>query len=161
MSLFILDAGPTPEKPPEQRRKVEPWWNPGRVGDLKSHWESGLSASQIGDLMGVTRNTIIGKAHRLGLSPRKPRVWLEAGEPRKQRKSRMKKVVYPEGMPEALYAPEPVLEPRPVSIGSLQERHCRFIVSPDGEEVQYCGAQKAWGSYCGYHARMCYHFPTR
>lgn len=46
-------------------------WTDERVERLKALWESGLSASQIAaELGGITRNSVIGKVHRLGLSKR-------------------------------------------------------------------------------------------
>ena len=46
-------------------------WTPERVETLKKMWADGQSASQIaGELGGVTRNAVIGKIHRLGLSNR-------------------------------------------------------------------------------------------
>ena len=46
-------------------------WTDERVETLKRMWAEGLSASQIAkDLGGVTRNAVIGKVHRLGLSNR-------------------------------------------------------------------------------------------
>src|ERR1700749_3350562 len=46
-------------------------WTEDRVAALKKLWLEGLSASQIAkQLGGVTRNAVIGKVHRLGLSGR-------------------------------------------------------------------------------------------
>jgi len=46
-------------------------WNDERVEILKKMWGEGQSASQIAkELGGVTRNAVIGKVHRLGLSNR-------------------------------------------------------------------------------------------
>jgi len=46
-------------------------WSEDRVEQLKKLWEAGLSASQIAAELGnVTRNAVIGKVHRLGLSGR-------------------------------------------------------------------------------------------
>src|SRR5437016_4477929 len=46
-------------------------WNDERVETLKRLWAEGLSASQIAtELGGITRNAVIGKVHRLGLSGR-------------------------------------------------------------------------------------------
>src|ERR1044072_4071186 len=46
-------------------------WTEERVELLKKLWQDGLSASQIAaELGGVTRNAVIGKVHRLGLSGR-------------------------------------------------------------------------------------------
>lgn len=46
-------------------------WTDERIDQLKGMWERGLTASQIADeLGGVSRNAVIGKAHRLGLQSR-------------------------------------------------------------------------------------------
>ena len=46
-------------------------WTYERVEKLKQLWEEGLTASRIATELGeVTRNAVIGKAHRLGLSGR-------------------------------------------------------------------------------------------
>ncbi len=48
-------------------------WTDERVDTLKRMWTEGQSASQIAkELGGVTRNAVIGKVHRLGLSNRVP-----------------------------------------------------------------------------------------
>lgn len=48
-------------------------WTDERVETLKRMWAEGQSASQIAkELGGVTRNAVIGKVHRLGLSNRAP-----------------------------------------------------------------------------------------
>lgn len=46
-------------------------WTDERVGTLKGMWLGGYTARQIAErLGGVSRNAVIGKAHRLGLSTR-------------------------------------------------------------------------------------------
>lgn len=45
-------------------------WTEERLEKLRDLWAKGLSISQIGEEMGVTRNAIAGKAHRLGLPKR-------------------------------------------------------------------------------------------
>lgn len=54
-------------------------WTDERIDQLKTMWEKGLTASQIAEeLGGVSRNAVIGKAHRLGLKSRPSPV--KAGE---------------------------------------------------------------------------------
>jgi len=70
-------------------------WTDERVETLKKMWAEGQSASQIAkELGGVTRNAVIGKVHRLGLSNR-------VGGP-----------VAPETKPAAPARPEPAAAPR-------------------------------------------------
>lgn len=58
-------------------------WTDQRIDQLKTLWEKGLTASQIADeLGGVSRNAVIGKAHRLGLKSRPSPV--KANEPEKK-----------------------------------------------------------------------------
>src|SRR5689334_1657357 len=46
-------------------------WTDERIERLKTMWANGATASQIADeLGGVSRNAVIGKAHRLGLEQR-------------------------------------------------------------------------------------------
>ncbi|NJR78396.1 GcrA family cell cycle regulator [Sphingomonas corticis] len=46
-------------------------WTEERIGTLKTMWEAGQTASQIAEALGgVSRNAVIGKAHRLGLQSR-------------------------------------------------------------------------------------------
>jgi GcrA cell cycle regulator len=59
-------------------------WTDERIELLKKLWSDGLSASQIaGELGSVTRNAVIGKVHRLGLSGRAKTVSTQQARPRK------------------------------------------------------------------------------
>ncbi len=91
-------------------------WTDERVERLKTLWSDGLSASQIAAELGaVTRNAVIGKVHRLGLSGRsKPQVQparpTVAAPPRVKTASRPVAQTQPAGRPAA-----PV---RPITIGA-------------------------------------------
>ena len=70
-------------------------WTEDRVGALKKLWLEGQSASQIAKQLGggVTRNAVIGKVHRLGLSgraaPSQPaRATFRPSRPRRRRNAR-------------------------------------------------------------------------
>jgi GcrA cell cycle regulator len=61
-------------------------WTEERIERLKKMWHDGATASQIADeLGGVSRNAVIGKAHRLGLEQRPSPV--KPGEEKEQRKA--------------------------------------------------------------------------
>jgi len=86
-------------------------WTDERIDRLKDLWTRGMTASQIADeLGGVSRNAVIGKAHRLGLqarpSPVKPNEHEdEEAQPAGASQAR------PDAAPEGAAAPEPEPEP--------------------------------------------------
>jgi GcrA cell cycle regulator len=77
-------------------------WTDERIERLKELWSQGVTASHIADeLGGVSRNAVIGKAHRLGLQSRPSPV--KPNEPHEG----------PAAAPEAAPAPAPEVEPAP------------------------------------------------
>lgn len=77
-------------------------WTDERIGTLRKMWEGGATASEIAtELGGVSRNAVIGKAHRLGLKARPSPV--KANE-KKKAAAAPKKPAAP--------APKPAPEPR-------------------------------------------------
>jgi GcrA cell cycle regulator len=49
---------------------VEPTWTAERIESLKQLWEQGVTTAEIGRRIGVTKNAVVGKVHRIGLVPR-------------------------------------------------------------------------------------------
>lgn len=90
-------------------------WTDERVETLKRMWIEGQSASQIAkELGGVTRNAVIGKVHRLGLSNRGPGTGGE-GEAAEAPVAPVESLVEPEPTepPEAAQPAEPALPEAP------------------------------------------------
>ncbi|MFT4057898.1 MAG: GcrA family cell cycle regulator, partial [Novosphingobium sp.] len=82
-------------------------WTDERIEKLTKMWEGGSTASQIADeLGGVSRNAVIGKAHRLGLKARPSPV--KANEKPVRPAPAPKKP-----KPEVTAAPEPAPAPAP------------------------------------------------
>src|SRR5258708_57399 len=98
-------------------------WSDERVEELKKLWESGLSASQIAAELGnVTRNAVIGKVHRLGLSGRAKSPASAAPRQRKARPAQhMMRVARPvsRGNTALAHAFEVELEPDPVAYDNV------------------------------------------
>jgi GcrA cell cycle regulator len=85
-------------------------WTEERIERLKKMWHDGATASQIADeLGGVSRNAVIGKAHRLGLEQRPSPV--KAGEEKEKKPAAAPKAAAkaeaPRPAPAAAAAPEP------------------------------------------------------
>jgi len=88
-------------------------WTDERIGTLKKMWEGGSTASQIAEeLGGVSRNAVIGKAHRLGLKSRPSPV--KANEKKKAAKKAAAKTGSPPKKPtESAAKPAAKSPPKP------------------------------------------------
>lgn len=111
-------------------------WTADRVEQLTRLWAEGFSARQIAEkLGGVTRNAVIGKAHRLNLQR-----GTEPAEP------------VPEPPPPPVY--EPILEPMP----EVKTWMCRWPIDEPGRFALYiCGKTAQPGRpYCAEHLTQAY-----
>ena len=144
-------------------------WTDERVELLKKLWADGLSASQIAaELGGITRNAVIGKVHRLGLSGRAKSPSSAAPRPRKARAPGMLRVSRPamRGNTALAFEYEPEPEPELIEIPveqrktllQLNERTCRWpIGDPGSNDFFFCGGEAASElPYCSYHSRVAY-----
>ncbi|MFL6796730.1 MAG: GcrA family cell cycle regulator [Xanthobacteraceae bacterium] len=151
-------------------------WTDERVETLKKLWAEGLSASQIaGELSGTTRNAVIGKVHRLGLSGRAKSPSSTAPRPRKQRNQVLRLTRPAVRGNTALahaYEVEVDLEPELVdnvipmgqrrSLLELNEDTCRWpIGDPGSADFFFCGGQTLTSlPYCSHHSRVAYQPPN-
>jgi GcrA cell cycle regulator len=145
-------------------------WTDERVELLKKLWSDGLSASQIAaELGGITRNAVIGKVHRLGLSGRAKSPSSAAPRPRKARSSgHMIRVQRPSMRGNTALAYEYEVEPEPEMVEipaeqrktllQLTEKTCHWPVGdPGSPEFFFCGGDTANDlPYCSYHSRVAY-----
>jgi GcrA cell cycle regulator len=160
-------------------------WTDQRVELLKKLWAEGLSASQIAAEIGnVTRNAVIGKVHRLGLSgraktpPKANAVSPAQARPRKPgRTPSAPAPIAPETPTNVVVAPivqrQPMIEARAdptahdelaipmserVTIMDLRESMCRWPMGdPTRADFRFCGARCTPGiPYCTHHARIAY-----
>jgi len=159
-------------------------WTDERVALLRKLWEDGLSASRIAAELagGVTRNAVIGKVHRLGLSgrvkaqaassPARARPKLSNQPARSPMQPRAAGMSMRGNTALALqHRPAPMPMPRAgsgdnvvpmaenVTIMELRESMCRWPVGdPASAEFRYCGGKAPIGEgpYCSYHSRMAY-----
>ena len=151
-------------------------WTDERVELLKKLWSDGLSASQIAaELGGISRNSVIGKVHRLGLSGRAKSPSASLPRQRKPRaQGQMMRIARPSIRGNTALAPlhlyETDLEPEPehieniipigqrCSILELNESKCHWpIGDPSASDFFFCGGKTIEGlPYCGYHSRVAY-----
>jgi GcrA cell cycle regulator len=104
-------------------------WTEERIERLKKMWHDGATASQIADeLGGVSRNAVIGKAHRLGLEQRPSPV--KPGEEKEVKKA----------APSAAAAPKPAVKPdapRTAGPAAVTAPAAPHAPAPHRSEMQY------------------------
>lgn len=136
-------------------------WTTERLDVLRQMWDAGLSCSLIAERIGVTKNAVIGKAHRLGLAAHADR-----GNPsgtnqhaRAHRKptERRKRSQAPRVPAKVVStAHNPFIGPG-VTIQHLDRYHCRHIAGDPTWDAVYCGAPVKPGVvYCDHHHAQCW-----
>ena len=153
-------------------------WTDERVETLKRMWAEGQSASQIAkELGGVTRNAVIGKVHRLGLSGRaapsqpartvaatfrttrpRPAAAAPAPAPTQPSAPRRLEAVQPKPVEPAAPVPAPIPDlPGTATVMTLGAHMCKWpIGDPSSREFSFCGRRSSEGVYCVEHARVAY-----
>lgn len=150
-------------------------WTDERVALLKKFWVEGKTAAEIAKLIGgVTRNAVIGKAHRLKLSGRVSPIQEneEAGNivrtPRKLPEGRTQRVVRVTNRDMISAVVTPAIDVdfcvgEGVQLVELKESMCRWpIGDPKEEGFKFCGGKTAEGmTYCDHHCRAAYQVNTK
>lgn len=137
-------------------------WTPERIEELTQLWNAGHSASTIGKQLGVSKNAVVGKAHRLKLPARPSPIRRKAKSPTPARKP-APSLTPPAATPAAAVA-VPVREqakPRPPLIRPSalpSPRKCQWpIGDPTKPDFHFCGASAVPGKpYCDDHCAVAY-----
>ena len=129
-------------------------WTHERIEQLKKLWEAGYTASNIAtELGGITRNAVIGKAHRLGLSGRmKSKSEVSSVSIVRKRKmpvNKNSKII------ELTTSVEPM---NPTSFADIKDGLCRWpLGEPEDLDFKFCGRKCAEGTiYCTEHHSLAY-----
>lgn len=133
-------------------------WNEERVDLLKKLWSEGLSCSVMAmRLGGVTRNAVIGKVHRLGLSGRVTTQRMKYRKRARAKKIRTDGRVFAPTFAREPLPPEPSRPKKLFTLDSLTDSQCRFPYGdPKTVEFGFCGCEKMPGSsFCpGHHGKV-------
>jgi GcrA cell cycle regulator len=146
-------------------------WTAERVEQLRSCIGTGLTCSQIAAEIGVSRNAVIGKIHRLGLSTGRPAGAQARSSPPRARHPRAttQRRLLRLAFAQAPYSGEqamleaPVDSAHPCSLNEIAEHKCRWpIGDPARADFAFCGNDAIAGfTYCAGHARLAYRVPAR
>ena len=136
-------------------------WTDEKVAKLRELWGKGKTASQIAEIIGgISRNAVIGKAHRLNLSAKikaRPAISSQNYEnsleeknfkTRRGRKNKFKSLII-----EKDFEPE-----NPKQLEELDESSCKWPIGhPDEKNFYFCGRSSLKDfSYCKLHLLYAY-----
>lgn len=145
-------------------------WTPELIKELKKLWKKGLTTGEIGRVIGMSKNAVVGKAHRLGLESRPSPIKREEMVKKEKAARALKKVAKPVAKPT-----RPVVQSEPevavksakkvkpgknkgVKLVDLKPTSCRW---PEGDpkesDFHFCGKEAVPGkSYCEEHCAVAY-----
>lgn len=145
-------------------------WTNERVTELMRLWEAGRSASEIGRLLGVSKNSVVGKAHRMKLKARPSPI--KRGSAPQVRRVAVAHIPKPAAQapaapkPAAARVSAPAPAPRParrVVRANGKGPNCLWpIGDPGDQDFHFCGAPAVPGKpYCDEHCARAYIVRTR
>ena len=136
-------------------------WNEEKVEKLKELWGKGSTASQIAEIIGgISRNAVIGKAHRLNLSSKiktrnasSSQNFDNSSEENSSKQRRDRKSKFQSLIIEKDFEPE-----NPKKLEELDESSCKWPVGhPEEQSFYFCGRSSLKDfSYCKLHLLYAY-----
>ena len=136
-------------------------WNEEKVSKLKELWGKGNTASQIAEIIGgLSRNAVIGKAHRLNLSSKikarnasSSQSYNNNSEENNPKQKLIRKSKFKSLLIEKDFEPE-----NPKKLEELDENSCKWPVGhPEEESFYFCGRSSLKDfSYCKLHLLYAY-----
>ena len=137
-------------------------WNDEKVSKLKELWGSGSTASQIAEIIGgISRNAVIGKAHRLNLSskiktrsvPSNKNFLNNSDEENNSKQKRGRKSRFQSLIIEKDFEPE-----NPKKLEELDDNSCKWPIGhPEEKSFYFCGRSSLKDfSYCKLHLLYAY-----
>lgn len=117
-------------------------WTAEKIKQLKKLWLKGKSTIEIGKELGISKNAVVGKVHRLELAARPSPI------KRTQKQSTSK----------AKTPKKEVIKPKNMTLMDLKLTSCRWpIGDPKDEDFHFCGADTVTGKpYCAEHCKIAY-----
>ncbi|MBR5598873.1 MAG: global cell cycle regulator GcrA-like protein [Alphaproteobacteria bacterium] len=158
-------------------------WTDEAVEELKKMWDKGMTTGQIAKVLNVTKNSIIGKVHRLCLTARPSPIKKSSASSQTPKTTEKKTEVTKEKnktketkpktkttakvklavTEEVKTQPAPVIEETNIPLVKLDNHTCRWPMGdPKDEDFCFCGKRiKTGQTYCEEHAQIAYVKPGK
>tara|TARA_B100000029_G_scaffold501578_1_gene575283 strand:+ start:529 stop:1023 length:495 start_codon:yes stop_codon:yes gene_type:complete len=135
-------------------------WDDKKIEILKNEWGKGKTASQIAEMIGgVSRNAVIGKAHRLNLSIKIKKRISSSNFSSKDSKFKKNDIITSKRLKfRSLVLDKNFEEAKNLSLEELNENTCKYMQGhPDEKSSSFCGRKTVEKfSYCPLHLMMVY-----
>ncbi len=117
-------------------------WTAEKIKQLKKLWLKGKSTVEIGKELGISKNAVVGKVHRLELAARPSPIKRETKKSTTPKQRIIKKD----------------LKPQNITLMDLKLNSCRWpIGDPKDDDFHFCGADSVTGKpYCAEHCKLAY-----
>ena len=134
-------------------------WDEKKIEILKNEWGKGKTASQIAELIGgVSRNAVIGKAHRLNLSTKIKTRSVSCGHSIRNQNEKKLNNNNKRSKFRSLVLDKNFEEAKNISLEELNEKTCKYMEGhPDKKDSSFCGRKTVEKfSYCPLHLMIVY-----
>ncbi len=147
-------------------------WTDEKIEKLKKLWKKGLTTVEIGKELGISKNAVVGKAHRLKLesrpSPIKKAVDKKPITPENKVEAKPTKSAKVKEQPKAKEKPQPQTQPKEkekiippenmVTLMDVTATSCRWpIGDPQDPDFHFCDKEAVEGRpYCLMHCAQAY-----
>lgn len=144
-------AGTMTRKSSSASERVLYDWSPEALTKARALWDAGYSASEIGRAIGTSKNSLVGKAHRLGWPSRPSPI-----KPPTGRKPHVRRIVDRPTLPPLRSVACAMTAPR-FDPEIPAARSCQWIADEPSRRATFCGAPAQRGSsYCAEHHARCW-----
>lgn len=129
-------------------------WTPEKIKSLKKLWQKGKSTVEIGKALGISKNAVVGKVHRLELAAR-PSPIKSAGAVKKTTAKTADKASGKSGVKSQS---KTKVKNDKVTLMDLKLTSCRWpIGDPKDADFHFCGKPAQTGKpYCPEHCKLAY-----
>ena len=133
-------------------------WTDEQVEELKRLWDQGLTTGEIGKALGVSKNAVVGKAHRLGLNGRPSPIRRNEDEASASAEGTNNVKEAKKTCKAAAQKTAEKEKKKLFTVNDLTSTSCRWPVGdPKDEDFHFCGKESLPDKpYCAEHAAIAY-----